>query len=156
MPTAATTLWETKEVADALDIPVAAGEQESSMRRFRWMVANDGAQVLQPDLFYYGGLIRSIKVARLADAAGYPCTAHVSGGDMGMLYITHFAAMVPNAGPHQEYKNPSADIPYEIPGGGRIRAEAGRLVVPTGPGLGVRFDPDWIVSGRLVTEADQI
>ena len=31
-------LEETKQVADALTIPVAGGEQEFSMRRFRWMI----------------------------------------------------------------------------------------------------------------------
>ncbi len=29
---------ETKEIADALSIPLAGGEQESSLRRFRWMI----------------------------------------------------------------------------------------------------------------------
>ncbi len=146
-------LWETKAVADALDIPIAAGEQESSVRRFRWMVANDGAQVLQPDLFYYGGLIRSIRVARMAEAAGLECTAHVSGGDMNMLYIAHFASLVPNAGPHQEYKSPDRDIPYDIPGG-RLHAVSGSIPVPTGPGLGFRLDPDWVASGQTITASN--
>ena len=35
-------LEETKEVADALRIPVAGGEQEFSEYRFRWMIANRG------------------------------------------------------------------------------------------------------------------
>ena len=33
-------LWSTKEVADALTIPVAGGEQEFSLHRWRWMIAN--------------------------------------------------------------------------------------------------------------------
>ena len=52
-------LWETKKVADALDIPVAGGEQESSLRRFRWTILNRGLDVVQPDLHYFGGFIRS-------------------------------------------------------------------------------------------------
>lgn len=55
-------LEDTKRVADALTIPVAGGEQEFSQRRFRWMIANRGVDVVQPDLHYYGGLIRSIRV----------------------------------------------------------------------------------------------
>lgn len=35
-------LEDTKTVADALAIPVSGGEQESSQRRFRWMIANRG------------------------------------------------------------------------------------------------------------------
>jgi len=63
-------LEDTKAVADALRIPVAWGEQESSEYRFRWVIANRGVDVVQPDLHYYGGLIRSMRVARMAHEAG--------------------------------------------------------------------------------------
>src|SRR5581483_6861695 len=59
-------LEETKAVADALTIPVAGGEQEYSDWRFRWMTANRGVDIVQPDNYYYGGLIRSVRVARMA------------------------------------------------------------------------------------------
>ncbi|NWG14786.1 MAG: mandelate racemase/muconate lactonizing enzyme family protein [Acidobacteria bacterium] len=59
-------LEDTKKVADALTIPVAGGEQEYSDWRFRWMIANRGVDIVQPDLHYYGGMVRSIRVARMA------------------------------------------------------------------------------------------
>jgi len=148
-------LWETKEVADNLSIPIAAGEQESSSRRFRWMIEQGAAQIVQPDLFYYGGMIRSIRVARMAEAAGLMCTPHVSGGGVNMLYITHFASMLPNAGPHQEYKTPNKDIQYEILGG-HIQNKAGKLKAPTGSGLGCKLDPEWINTGKVITRNDLI
>ena len=61
-------LWETKRVADALSIPIAGGEQEFSMRRFRWAIANRVVDVAQPDLHYFGGYMRTIRVARMANA----------------------------------------------------------------------------------------
>ena len=67
-------LEETKAVADALTIPVAAGEQEFSEDRFRWTIANRGVDIVQPDLHYYGGFIRSMRVARMAHEAGMLCT----------------------------------------------------------------------------------
>jgi L-alanine-DL-glutamate epimerase-like enolase superfamily enzyme len=36
---------ETKRIADTLAIPIAGGEQESSLRRFRWMIENDCVQI---------------------------------------------------------------------------------------------------------------
>src|SRR5579872_2923891 len=54
----------TRKVADALDIPVAFGEQESSHWRFQWCIRERIVDIVQPDLYYYGGLIRSIRVAR--------------------------------------------------------------------------------------------
>ena len=44
--------------SDALTIPVAGGEQEYSDWRFRGMIADRGVNIVQPDLHYYGGMIR--------------------------------------------------------------------------------------------------
>lgn len=140
-------LWETKEIADALNVPIAGGEQESSMRRFRWMIANDVVQVAQPDLLYFGGLIRSIRVARMAEAAGKLCTPHMSGAGMGSLYVLHYASVIPNAGPYQEYKGANTEIPFRSIDV-ELEARDGSVPVPTGPGLGVELDPDWIGASK--------
>ncbi len=99
-------LWETKRVTDALTIPVAGGEQEFSMRRFRWTVANRGVDIVQPDLHYFGGLIRSTRVAKMAEAAGMPCTAHMSGGGLGYVYALHFASFIADPGPTRSSREP--------------------------------------------------
>ena len=97
-------LDETHQVAEALDIPIAWGEQESSQWRFKHMIDRGGVQIPQPDLFYYGGLIRSLRVAKMAEAKGLDCTPHISGGGLGFLYMGIYAVCCPNPGPHQEYK----------------------------------------------------
>src|SRR5436305_2210037 len=71
-------LWSTKEVADALTIPVAGGEQEFSMHRWQWAIANRGLDIVQPDLHYGGGYIRATQVARMAAAVGMPLVPHIS------------------------------------------------------------------------------
>ena len=48
---------ETKKVADALDIPIAFGEQNSSLWGFEWMMQTGVMQIVQPDLNYNGGFI---------------------------------------------------------------------------------------------------
>jgi L-alanine-DL-glutamate epimerase-like enolase superfamily enzyme len=134
---------ETKQVADTLAIPIAGGEQESSLRRFRWMIENSGVNLVQPDLFYFGGLTRSIRVARMAAAAGMECTPHMSGNGLGWLYVAHFASCVPNAGPFQEYKGQDEDLPVTSETSS-LKCERGIIKVPTGPGLGVTLDPSFI------------
>ena len=47
----------------------------------------------------------------MAEAAGMECTPHMSGGDLGYLYVAHFASMVPNVGPHQEFKDQDETLP---------------------------------------------
>jgi L-alanine-DL-glutamate epimerase-like enolase superfamily enzyme len=134
---------ETKQIADQLPLPVAGGEQESSLRRFRWMIEQRGVDVVQPDLFYFGGLIRSVRVARMAAASGLPCTPHMSDGGLGYLYVAHFASCVRNAGPFQEYKGRDQTLPVSSDTSSLL-SEKGLLRVPSGPGLGVTIDPGFV------------
>lgn len=141
---------ETKQVADALTIPIAGGEQESSLRRFRWMIETGCVQIVQPDLLYFGGLVRSVKVARMAAAAGMDCVAHMSGGGLGYLYIAHFASCVPNCGPHQEYKGEGDTTPVTCDTSS-LKSENGVMKIPSGPGLGVKFDPAFVNKAVVVS-----
>jgi len=134
---------ETREVADALSIPIAGGEQEPSMHNFRWLIHHGALQVVQPDIFYFGGMIRSMKVARMAAVRGLICTPHISGSGLGYLYMMHFVAAVPNAGPYHEFKGFNKNLPMECPTSS-LNSQDGMVTVPTGPGLGVEIDPDYI------------
>jgi L-alanine-DL-glutamate epimerase-like enolase superfamily enzyme len=129
---------ETKQVADGLDIPVAGGEQETSLRRFRWMIHNDAVQVVQPDLHYNGGFIRAMRVARMAAQAGLKIVPHMSGEGTGCIDVLQFASFTPNMGPFQEYKGNIEQTGqwYDPP----LRLRDGAINVPTGPGLGIVAD----------------
>lgn len=142
-PCAFDNLEATKRVAEALSIPVALGEQESSEWRFRWTIRDRVADVIQPDLFYYGGLIRSIRVARMAEVRGLPTTCHISGG-FGFVYMLHFASCVPRIGPWQEYKEGVKD--YGSWFDPALRIVDGALTVPSGPGCGIA-DPASVLKG---------
>ncbi len=136
-------LEDTKRVTDALTIPVSGGEQEFSERRFRWMIHNRGVDIVQPDLHYYGGLIRSIRVANMAALASMPTTVHISGG-FGFIYMLHFASCVNDVGRYQEYKrgiekyNGWFATPLEV--------KDGKLTVPEGPGVGIK-DIAYVIKG---------
>ncbi len=128
-------LEDTKAVTDALTIPVSGGEQEYSERRFRWMIANHGVDIVQPDLQYYGGLIRSARVANMAELAGMPTTVHISGG-FGFIYMLHFASRTKSIGRYQEYKrNIERYQDWFEP---KLTISDGRISVPRGPGVGIR------------------
>ncbi len=140
---------ETKRVADALKIDVAGGEQEYSLHGFRWLIANNALQIVQPDTYYFGGMIRSMKVALMAQAFGKTCTPHMSGGDLGFLYMMHFVSALPNALFHHEFKGLKTDIVFECKTSA-LKCIDGSVKVPTGPGLGVDFDPEFIKKFELV------
>jgi L-alanine-DL-glutamate epimerase-like enolase superfamily enzyme len=140
---------ETRQVADALTMPVAGGEQEYSLHGFRWLIANDGLQIVQPDNYYFGGMIRSMQVARMAHAFGKPCTPHMSGGGLGFLYMMHFVSALPNACPHHEFKGLRTNVRFECKTS-PLQVVGGKIKVPTGPGLGADIDPDYIKRHQLV------
>jgi|WetSurMetagenome_2_1015567.scaffolds.fasta_scaffold00041_55 L-alanine-DL-glutamate epimerase-like enolase superfamily enzyme len=142
---------ETKTVSDALKIPVAGGEQEASIHMFRWLIANEALQVVQPDMFYFGGMVRSMKVARMAAASGIPCTPHISGSGLGYLYMMHFVSAIPNAGQFHEFKGFNEEIPFTCKTS-ELKSNEGVVKVPSGPGLGIDIDRDYLRKFNLVTK----
>lgn len=146
---------EQKKVADALTIQMAGGEEEFRMRAFRWLVANDAFDILQPDQLYFGGMIRSMKVARMGAAFGKTVIPHMTDGGLGYLYMLHFVSACPNAGPYHEFKlfaTPDANgttIPIESKTA-PLSSDNGVIAVPVGPGLGITIDPEYIKTHEVV------
>lgn len=142
---------ETKQVADALTIPVAGGEQEASLHAFRWLIGNDVLDIVQPDTFYFGGMIRSMKVARMAHVKGKLCTPHITGEDLGYLYMMHFISAIPNPGPFHEFKGFDGDLPVTSKTS-TLKSNDGTFTVPTGPGAGIDLDPDYVKKHSVVKQ----
>ena len=142
-------LWATKQVSDALTIPIGLGEQEFSMRRFQWSIENRVMDVVQPDLHYFGGYIRCTRVARMAAAAGMPCTLHLSESGFAYLNVLHFASYAADPGPFQEFKG-ETEIPFECDSSA-LTCKNGIVRCPSGPGFGVKIDPDFVRKFRPFT-----
>jgi len=142
-------LWATKQVSDALSIPVGLGEQEFSLRRFQWTIENRVMDVAQPDLHYFGGYIRCTRVARMAAAAGMPCTLHLSESGFAYLNVLHFASYAADPGPFQEFKG-ETEIPFECDSSA-LTCKNGIVRCPSGPGFGVKIDPDFVRKFRPFT-----
>jgi L-alanine-DL-glutamate epimerase-like enolase superfamily enzyme len=140
---------ETKRVADALDMKIAAGEQDASLWRFQWMLETGVMQIVQPDLNYNGGLIRSARVARMARKLGVPIVPHNTQTGAAGAKIAHFAAAIPNAGEYMEFpwRKPPKPEPWYAP---NIDVKNGAIAVPDGPGFGIEFDPKYLAAARKV------
>ncbi|MGP8246792.1 MAG: mandelate racemase/muconate lactonizing enzyme family protein [Bryobacteraceae bacterium] len=142
-------LSETKKVADALDMKVAFGEQDSSLWLFQWMIDNKVMEVVQPDLNYNGGFIRAARVARMARRANMWICPHDTQTGAATVNILQFAATTPNIGPWMEYvsrKAPASQSWYAP----NFDIKDGVIPVPTGPGMGLEFDPDFVKGATVV------
>jgi len=139
-----------KQVADALKIPLALGEQEPSTHNFRWVLATNSVGIVQQDMFYFGGMVRCMRVARMAAALNKQCIPHISSTGLGYLYMMHFVSAIPNSGPYHEFKEFNNDLPYTCPTSTLRSDTDGVITVPSGPGLGVEIDPAYIAKHEVM------
>jgi L-alanine-DL-glutamate epimerase-like enolase superfamily enzyme len=133
----------TAKVAAALDVPVAGGEQEWNLVRFRTLLAENIVDVVQPDVIKVGGLLQAKKIGVLAEAFGAAVTQHSTQPTIGTVAALHFAAVCPACSTPQELS--LASITGEHPLAGLLdepdlTVRDGCLRVPDGPGLGVRLN----------------
>ncbi len=142
--------WEidwTREVKEALDLDVTGGEQDNYLPIWRYMIDSGAVDVVQPDVCYIGGLTRTLQVARMAEAAGLPCTPHSANLSMVTVFSLHMMGAIANAGPYVEFSiEPDAEYyPWQTdlyrPA---LVAEDGKVAIPDGPGWGVTINPDWL------------
>ena len=140
-------LEQTKAVADALSIDVTGGEQDCFMPVWKQMIAMRAVDIVQPDICYIGGMIRTLRVAKLAAAAGLPCTPHSANLGMVTLFTMHLLGAIPNAGKYLEFAIEGLDYypwqdglfsntPYEV--------RDGHVTIPSEPGWGVEISPGWL------------
>ena len=139
-----------QQVADALQIPIALGEQEPSTWNFRHVLAHNAVGIVQQDMFYFGGMVRCMRVARMAAVLGKQCIPHISSTGLGYLYMMHFVSAIPNSGPYHEFKEFNNDLPYTCSTSTLRSDNNGVITVPTGPGAGVEIDPAYIAKHEVM------
>jgi L-alanine-DL-glutamate epimerase-like enolase superfamily enzyme len=140
-------LEQTKEVTDALDIDVTGGEQDCSIANWRRIVAMKAVDIIQPDICYLGGLTRTLRVAKMAEAAGLPCTPHSANLSMVTLFTMHLLGAIPNAGKYLEFSIEGPDY-YPWQDGLFVNSPYtildGKVMIPSAPGWGVEIQPSWL------------
>ena len=140
-------LEQTKQVADALDLDVTGGEQDCDLTVWRRMIHMRAVDVAQPDICYLGGLTRTLRVAKMAEEAGLPCTPHSANLSMVTMFTMHLLGAIPNAGPYLEFSIEGPDYyPWQegLFLGDPYRIIDGKATIPDSPGWGIEINPDWL------------
>ena len=129
-----------KQLADALDLPIAAAEYlPGSIYSTSQMLAQQAVDIVRASVPWRGGITDMIKIARLAEAFGVNCEI-TSGGAVNGFVHAHVIGAIRNCtffegwrvgslGGEPVIKNP-------------IQLVDGHISVPIGPGLGVELDWD--------------
>ena len=140
-------LEQTKEVTDALSLDVTGGEQDCDYGTWRQMIALRAVDSVQPAVMYMGGLTRTLEVARMAAAAGLPCTPHAANLGLVTMCTMHLLRAIPNAGKYLEFSIEGADYyPWQqgLFLGDPYRIVDGQAEVTEAPGWGVEVNPAWL------------
>lgn len=141
--------WElawTKRVADALDLDVTGGEQDCDLATWRRIIEMRAVDVVQPDVCYLGGVNRTLKVAKMAEAAGLRVTPHSANLSLVTVFTLHLMGALSNAGPYVEFSIEGLDY-YPWQEGlfsPAFQIENGRVRIPDGPGWGIEINQDWL------------
>ena len=140
-------LEQTAEVAAALSMAVAGGEQDWDLQNWRRMITLGSVDIVQPDVLYVGGMIRAMQVARMGHAAGLPCTPHAANLSMVTIFTMHLLRAVPNPGRYLELSIEGDDYyPWQrdLFVNDPYRVQNGHVTVTDAPGWGVEINPEWL------------
>jgi L-alanine-DL-glutamate epimerase-like enolase superfamily enzyme len=136
------------ELADAVDIRVAAGEQDTTVWGFRELIDRGRVDVVQPDVTRCGGITELLRIAELARERGVETVPHAWKSGIIKAASLHVNAVLPDA-LYQEYCVADTPINQTLVKE-RLPVEAdGCIAVPTGPGLGVELDEEVVERYRV-------
>ena len=129
-------------------IPLAAGEAHHTVRDFRALIDGRCIDIVQPSIPTVGGLTEARRIATLAQAQNLRVAPHVWGGAVGLATACHFIAALP-ATPHTDHPPYPLMLEYDMSDNALrtqllktpLRLEAGHVLLPEGPGLGIELDP---------------
>lgn len=118
-------------------IPIAAGENVSTLVEFQQMLSAGAVDFVQPSPAKMGGISELQKVFSLAAASATEVMVHSFYDGPGLLASVHASAALGSKDSLVEWRY--FDLEAQLYGDA-MRPRNGTIVVPQGPGLG--FDPD--------------
>lgn len=130
-------------------INLAGGEQDSSPYKFRRAANNRIYDILQPDVYYNGGILKALQVSLIASQHGARGIApHTPKADPLIGPFWQIAAIIPNLYGLQECVYNGED---EISWHSQIKIKDGKMPISNTPGLGINYDEHiWLKSEKVI------
>ncbi len=126
------------KLAQKTTIPIATGERLCTKYEFAKVLQNGSASILQMALGRVGGLLEGKKIASMAEVYYAQIAPHMYCGPISAMADIHLSTCTPNFLIQESIKK-MGDFHAKIvkkP----IKWEAGYIIPPTEPGLGIELD----------------
>ncbi len=130
-----------RRVREKVRLPLATNTVVVNFEQLATNVLNTAVDVILLDTTFWGGIRPCVKAAGICETFQLGVAVH-SSGELGIQLATmlHLGAVIPNL-------SFAADAHYhhladDVIEGGKMNYQAGSIVVPNGPGLGVKLDYD--------------
>jgi galactonate dehydratase len=138
----------TRRVRAHSNIPIATGERLSTRWQYRELLDLDAVDVIQPDMTQVGGLLEAKRVSDMAALHGVRVAPHCPRGPVATAVGVHCALTTSNF-LILEYPTDLGGVTWrqdllEFP----EQIEAGHMVAPTAPGLGVELVESELIRHR--------
>ena len=127
-------------------IPIATGEHEYTRWGMKHVMDAEAADIIQPDIYWAGGISEMLKIAALASAYDVVLIPH---GDSTPATAHFIAAQSPTLCPMLEYLVKWNEV-YQHFFAQSIKPVNGMITVPDRPGMGIALDPAKIENERLL------
>ena len=134
-----------KKVADAVQLPVATGERLHTRYEYRELFELQACDIIQPDITHFGGIAETRRLASWAEAYYVLVAPHNVCGPVGTAAALHLDACLPNF-KIQEHFNDFVDTWVKGAVSGCPEVVDGYFSLPSGPGLGVTLDEDFVAA----------
>ena len=138
-------LRKTSEAIAPLGVPVATGERMHTMYEYRELFEMQAADIIQPDITHFGGILNTKKLAAWAESYYVLIAPHNVGGPVSTAAALHLAACTTNF-KIQEHFNDFSEACVLEAAPGLPEVVDGYFSLPRGPGLGVTLDEDVIAA----------
>jgi L-alanine-DL-glutamate epimerase-like enolase superfamily enzyme len=135
-------------LADAVDILIAGGENNTGLHEYRWLIERGCYDVLQPEAMVGETLSQIRKACAYAEMHHKLCAPHHGGGGMGFVAHLHLCAAIPNCPFVEVFHDPpgfTSDLfQWYLAEPIALDPADGCMALPSKPGFGVELDEDKI------------
>ena len=136
-----------QQVRDQVPVRICVGERLHTRFDFVPIFQRRLADYVMPDVTWTGGITELRKIASLAEAHYIPISPHDASGPINVMAGAHVSITVPNLYRLEarrisfDFYNAFLDAPLVV--------EAGELVMPGRPGLGLKLDMEYLRANAL-------